>query len=1355
MKRILVLNFFPAFVPPSSGGELRYFHLYSQVSKHFDVTLLSPTYSDHPEETLAHSTTFRERRIPKEPIHDQIHQQIGRLHLADEISALVCSLSARRLNRFHEAYLELEPSADLIIHESPYMLEYDLLLGLDGRPRIYNSYNVEADLVDQIWRGPGREAYLAHISRLESRLVNESGLCFAVSGRDAARFCERYGVPRERFRIAENGISIEEYLPRISDEKKRSVALFFGSFHPPNISAANFILTELAPAFPQVDFVIAGNCLSPTTGGVPGNVRLLGRVDNGVRLGLFASSDVALNPMFAGSGTNLKSLEYLAAGLPLVTTEIGSRGLDLVHRTHALIASKDEFASALREILADRSLAQSIAHCGRGHVATRFSWEAIGAKVVGDVDRCLNTWNPRRRRRLLLLNDFPVSRPTSGGEVRINRIYSAIAQSYDVVHLCLTDSHELRAVEIGPNFIELPIPKSEDHRKAESRYAWHVSAADILNYRYAPLNLLLQKLAKTLHRYCDIVILSHPYMVGLLAPLMGRPILYEALNVETTLKKSLLVGHPAYGELVASAEECERAAIACSASVLLAAESDSTAMRSLGAHTQSMHVIPNGVDVPARPADPHALDQIREALNGRPMAVFIASSHPPNVEAARYISEVLAPQMPDVLFGLIGTVCEALPNGCPPNLLRFGHVDDAAKDILVELADVALNPMVSGSGSNLKLADYFAKCRATVTTQFGARGYDITDGEQALVCSLENFPERIRLLLQNPGDRDLLGRRAYAFAKANLDWNLQAQKVRKVLDESLATAAKPRLRLLVVTYRFTNPPMGGAETYLLQLLRQLAQSREFEIDVATTSATNLSNQYHFSCRYDADPDRPISADPPWLRVLRFPIDVAEGPQLEQCRHLWTIWNAESLQIAAAHLDKLPDAVLLGGWYYPEVTQSGICVWASPSAELRVRNLRALTLRGYSPQPNRLTVRGDSRTLATVEVDGSFQVTVETLGTEVIRLQSNSTYLPPADPRPLGILVNHIACISPAGTHALSLDVSYRDVLRRVAPSDFIATLIRVAEDRSASIDDLFQRLRGPNSQALERWLKENTKGYDVVLGHSIPFKTAVLAAQAAETAAVPLVQLPHFHLDDEFYHWASYYAALRRAKVCITFPKAAIPWFFDRIGAHSVYLSHGPVSVGAPSPDDEATFEKLYASRLPFVLVLGRKDRAKNYPTTIEAVGRINTDRHRCNVVMIGPDEDGVALNASEVTYLGPQPKGIVLSALRRCLCLVSMSESESFGIVVLEAWAQARPVVVSDGCVASAELVTDGETGFLADPANLHSKILVFLDQPHEADRMGRNGKATLSNEFSWETIGSRFRKILLELSPSQTPHH
>jgi hypothetical protein len=212
MRRLLVLSFFPAFTPPASGGELRYFNLYARLSQRFDVTLLSPTHSHGACEMVTHSASFREHRIPKEPLHDRLHMEIAQDALADECSALVCALASRVPNRYHDAYLDLQADADVIVHESPYMLDHDLLLRLDGRPRIYNSYNVESDLVAQMWKGPAAARYVEYVTCLESRLVTASDPTLAVSDEDARRFAEKFGVERARVAIAPNGVMVDELM---------------------------------------------------------------------------------------------------------------------------------------------------------------------------------------------------------------------------------------------------------------------------------------------------------------------------------------------------------------------------------------------------------------------------------------------------------------------------------------------------------------------------------------------------------------------------------------------------------------------------------------------------------------------------------------------------------------------------------------------------------------------------------------------------------------------------------------------------------------------------------------------------------------------------------------------------------------------------------------------------------------------------------------------------------------------------------------------------------------------------------------------------------------------------------------
>jgi glycosyltransferase involved in cell wall biosynthesis len=88
--------------------------------------------------------------------------------------------------------------------------------------------------------------------------------------------------------------------------------------------------------------MLAGECARPRR---EGRVLALGFVD---RLApLLSAADVAVNPIQSGSGSNLKLAEYVAAGLPVITTPIGLRGYEAFARL-VTVAELEEFAHVLQ-----------------------------------------------------------------------------------------------------------------------------------------------------------------------------------------------------------------------------------------------------------------------------------------------------------------------------------------------------------------------------------------------------------------------------------------------------------------------------------------------------------------------------------------------------------------------------------------------------------------------------------------------------------------------------------------------------------------------------------------------------------------------------------------------------------------------------------------------------------------------------------------------------------------------------------------------------------------------------------------------------------------------------------------------
>jgi glycosyltransferase involved in cell wall biosynthesis len=79
-----------------------------------------------------------------------------------------------------------------------------------------------------------------------------------------------------------------------------------------------------------------------------------------------AAAHVAVNPAVSGSGVNIKLVEYLAAGVPMVSTSHATAGLPLRPGVDLLVNDDpDGFAHAIVALLADPERGAAMATSGR------------------------------------------------------------------------------------------------------------------------------------------------------------------------------------------------------------------------------------------------------------------------------------------------------------------------------------------------------------------------------------------------------------------------------------------------------------------------------------------------------------------------------------------------------------------------------------------------------------------------------------------------------------------------------------------------------------------------------------------------------------------------------------------------------------------------------------------------------------------------------------------------------------------------------------------------------------------------------------------------------------------------------
>ena len=89
---------------------------------------------------------------------------------------------------------------------------------------------------------------------------------------------------------------------------------------------------------------------------------------------VYRITDVFIAPFTSGGGVRIKLLDAMSAGLPVVTTPSGAKGLESEAGRALLVADgADEFARAIRHVLDSPGIAHRLSDCGLEYVRKHHS----------------------------------------------------------------------------------------------------------------------------------------------------------------------------------------------------------------------------------------------------------------------------------------------------------------------------------------------------------------------------------------------------------------------------------------------------------------------------------------------------------------------------------------------------------------------------------------------------------------------------------------------------------------------------------------------------------------------------------------------------------------------------------------------------------------------------------------------------------------------------------------------------------------------------------------------------------------------------------------------------------------------
>ncbi len=189
------------------------------------------------------------------------------------------------------------------------------------------------------------------------------------------------------------------------------------------------------------------------------------------------------------------------------------------------------------------------------------------------------------------------------------------------------------------------------------------------------------------------------------------------------------------------------------------------------------------------------------------------------------------------------------------------------------------------------------------------------------------------------------------------------------------------------------------------------------------------------------------------------------------------------------------------------------------------------------------------------------------------------------------------------------------------------------------------------------------------------------------------------------------------------------------VAGERVSIVHNGIALSTQTLPVEDVPDELRAD----IACVARLEREKDIPTLVHAMTILNasrTEKARC--IIAGEGDERVAIEAlitqevdCNVHLAGFTP--LAPAILRAAKVAVLPSVAEPFGLAILEAMAQGKPVVAIN-CGGPPEIVVEGKTGLLVPPGDAGAMARALgelLDDPIRARTMGEVGLARLNEKF------------------------
>ncbi len=401
--RLLVLT--PRYPYPVVGGDrLRIYYVCRELAKKYSLTLLS----------LCDTKSEMSDPFPQDGVFDRIE----RVYLPKWRSAISTLIALPTSTPLQVAYYrsgelrrrlsELLPQHDACVAHLIRMGDY--ILDVKSVPRVLemtDAISLNYQRLRQVGQKRNYKSWVYSIEadrllNYERKVIREFESTALVSETDRDFLLE--GDQLESVVVCSNGVDLSNFAYVERSATKPVIGYIGNMTSVQNLDACLYFIEEVLPVLLKhmdVTFRVVGKIYDSDATrlrGFPG-VEVTGLVPSVAKA--VADVRVGVCPVRIGAGVQNKVLEYMALGLPTVTSSIGLEGFSAKGGEDILVAdTPDEYLRHIQRLWKDDDFARKLARNGRSYVEEKHDWSGRLAPLMEKLDSLLKDERTARVPRL-------------------------------------------------------------------------------------------------------------------------------------------------------------------------------------------------------------------------------------------------------------------------------------------------------------------------------------------------------------------------------------------------------------------------------------------------------------------------------------------------------------------------------------------------------------------------------------------------------------------------------------------------------------------------------------------------------------------------------------------------------------------------------------------------------------------------------------------------------------------------------------------------------------------------------------------------------------------------------------------